>query len=83
MKTVDQFRISEWQDLEGGKACSSMVRPDYMNGKGVTPFAGSTSVLRLRNVRTIGQRDRWWQNCSVGQTASLRYVCAAQAGGCC
>jgi hypothetical protein len=43
----------------------SMVLPGYQDSNNVTaPYCG-TSVLRSRNLRTIGQPDRWWQNSSI------------------
>jgi hypothetical protein len=56
---------------------SSMVPEDYSTGRNVTRFPESTSVLRSRNVRSIGQKDRWWQYCAVKRTVSLVGVCAS------
>ncbi len=47
----------------------SMVLPGYQNGNNVAAPCCSTSVLRSRNLRAIGQPDRWWQNCSIEPTA--------------
>jgi len=79
---VYEFSVSEWQGLAVGSAFPSMVLPGYAGGRSVTPSIEGTSVLRSRNVRPIGQRDRWWQNCSGEHTVSSRYACATQAHGC-
>jgi hypothetical protein len=60
---------------------SSMVLPDYLDEMVVTPSPEGTSVLRSRNVRSIGRKDRCWQDCAVKLTLPSVDVCAFQTRG--
>jgi hypothetical protein len=60
---------------------SSMVLPGYLDERGVTPSPEGTSVLRSRNVRSIGRKDRCWQDCAVKLTLPSVDVCAFQTRG--
>jgi hypothetical protein len=59
----------------------SMVLPDYLDERGVIPSSEGTSVLRSRNVRSIGRKDRWWQDRVVRLTLPSVDVCAFQTRG--
>jgi hypothetical protein len=52
-------------NVAGSNFEGSMVRAVHEVGKNVGARGSSTSVLPSRNLRAIGQPDRWWQNCSV------------------
>ena len=68
-------------EFQGNNLSASMVLPVYGSGKNVSAPNRGTSVLPPRNVRTIGQPDRWWQNCSVEASVAARRV-GRQVGGC-
>ena len=75
--------VTQAQGFVGWELSSSMVLPGYFSKRGVTPSADGTSVLRSRNVRSIGRKDRWWQYCSVTYMVSSLDACAVQAHGSC
>ncbi len=57
-------------EFQGNNLPASMVLPVHGSGKNVSAPKRGTSVLPPRNVRTIGQPDRWWENCFVGASVS-------------
>lgn len=75
--------VRQVQGFVGWELSSSMVPLGYFSKRGVTPSPNGTSVLRSRNVRSIGRKDRWWQYCSVTYMVSSLDVCVVQAHGSC
>jgi hypothetical protein len=73
--------VTRMQAFGTGDRPSSMVLPDYPDEMDVTPSQEGTSVLRSRNVRSIGRKDRCWQDCAVKLTQPSVDVCAFQTRG--
>jgi hypothetical protein len=78
---VDESVVAESRAFGGWDLPSSIVPRGYAGGRSVTSFLESTSVLRSKNLRSIGQRDRWWQYCAVKRTVSPLNVCVVQVLG--
>jgi hypothetical protein len=73
--------VTRIQAFGKGDQPSSMVLPDYLDEMDVAPSQEGTSVLRSRNVRSIGRKDRCWQDCAVKLTLPSVDVCAFQTRG--
>lgn len=73
--------VTRIQAFRTGARLSSMVLQDYRDEMDVAPSQEGTSVLRSRNVRSIGRKDRCWQDCAVTHTLPSVDVCAFQTRG--
>jgi hypothetical protein len=80
---LSEILVTERTSFARRKVASSMVLRGYKTGPIVTPFLDSTSVLRSRNARPIGRKDRWWQYCAIRRTVAPLDVCAVEVHGSC
>ena len=67
---VSETGVGERGGLRGWASARSMVLPDYCVRSNVRALGSGTSVLRLRNVGSIGRKDRWWQSSAVRRSVS-------------